>query len=526
MRTRPIPPLLTWTAGALAFFLLATANSGGYRYGASDQAYYIPAIREAMTPALFPRDDALLDAQSQVILWDGLVAGITGWTGLPLASVFFALYAAGVLTLYAAGVLVARAVGLSTWATAALLAMLTLRHRIAKTGVNTLEGYLHPRMIAYAFGMLAVAALLRRRPGWAIAALAATAAVHPTTAVWFGMMLGTAAFVAWPRWRVPLAAVAAAGAVAAVWATAVGPLADRAVVMDAEWLSALSTKDYLFPHEWPAYAWFFNFLPAAVVAVALWRMRALSPELRGLLTGALVLTAFFLTTLPLVTMRYALAVQLQIPRVFWLVELMALVVIALSLSGARGRVAWRGGTARAFGIAKVVALVLVAVSAVRGAVIVFVEKEGDLVEIGLPEGDWTDAMRWLRTQPLEVHVLADPGHAWRYGTSVRVAAERDVFLEDVKDAAIAMYDRDVAVRVAERRLLTHDLASRTPDELRDLARRYGLHYLVTTERLALPLAYENATFRIYALGNSELRTPNFELRTPNFELRTPNFELP
>jgi hypothetical protein len=66
------------------------------------------------------------------------------------------------------------------------------------------------------------------------------------------------------------------------------------------------------------------------------------------------------------------------------------------------------------------------------------------------------------------------------------------------------------VRVVERRLLTHDLASQTPDQLRDLARRYGLHYLVTTEHLALPLAYENATFRVYGLGNAELRTPNFE----------------
>ena len=30
-------------------------------------------------------------------------------------------------------------------------------------------------------------------------------------------------------------------------------------------LSAIGSKDYLFPHEWPAYAWIFNLLPAAVV---------------------------------------------------------------------------------------------------------------------------------------------------------------------------------------------------------------------------------------------------------------------
>ena len=56
-----------------------------------------------------------------------------------------------------------------------------------------------------------------------------------------------------------------------------------------------------------------------------------------------------------------------------------------------------------------------------------------------PASDWDDALRWIRTQPIDAHVLAEPGHAWKYGTSVRVAAERDVFLEEVKDSAVAIY---------------------------------------------------------------------------------------
>ncbi|HEX6324225.1 MAG TPA: hypothetical protein VFZ36_10910, partial [Vicinamibacterales bacterium] len=376
------------------------------------------------------------------------------------------------------------------WGTVAFLAMLTLRHRIAKTGVNTLEGYLHPRMIAFALGVFATAAFLKTRPWWAAIALAAAAAVHPTTAVWFAMLLGAAAFVAWPRWRVPLAALAAAGTAAAVWAIAAGPLADRAVVMDAAWLSAIATKDYLFPHEWPAYAWFFNLLPAVIVAAALWRTRDLSPELRGLLAGALALTAFFLVTLPFVAMRYALAVQMQIPRVFWLVELTAFIVLCVWLT--RWRAPARG--------AAIVAGVLVAASIARGATIVFVEKDARLVTIDLPRTDWMQAMAWLRAQPVDVHVLADPGHAWRYESSVRVAAERDVFHEDVKDAALAMYDRGVAMRVVDRRALTSDFAAKPVADLLALARAFDLDYLVTDQRLDLPLVYENATFRVYALG--------------------------
>jgi hypothetical protein len=313
--------------------------------------------------------------------------------------------------------------------------------------------------------------------------------VHPTTGVWFAMLLGAAAFVAWPRWRLPLAALAVAGAAATIWAIAAGPLADRAVVMDVAWLSAIATKDYLFPHEWPAYAWFFNFLPAVIVAAALWRTRDLSPELRGLLAGALALTAFFLLTLPFVAMRYALAVQMQIPRVFWLVELVAFVVLCVWLR--RWRAPARG--------AALVAGVLMVASLARGATIVLVEKDSRLVTIDLPRTDWTEAMAWLRAQPVGVHVLADPGHAWRYESSVRVAAERDVFHEDVKDAALAMYDRGVAMRVVERRALTSDFASKQVAELLRLAGTFDLDYLVTDQRLDLPLAYENATFRVYGL---------------------------
>ena len=483
--------------------MLATANSGGYRYGASDQAFYIPAIRKAMDASLFPRDAWLLDAQGHVILWDGLVAGLASISQLPLPWVFLLLYTAGVLLLCTGAALVARAVGMSGWATVAFLAMLTLRHRIAKTGVNTLEGYLHPRMIAFAFGVIALAAFLKRRPAWAVAAAAAAGAVHPTTGVWFAMLLGVAAMVAWPRWRMPLLAAAVSGSAAVAWAIAAGPLAPRAVVMDATWLSAIATKDYLFPTEWPAYAWIFNMLPAAICAWALWRMRGLGAEVRGLLTGALVLTAVFLATLPFVAMKIALAVQMQIPRVFWLVELMALVVIALVVTRARVRVA---AAAAAF---------FVVVSLARGLTVVIAEAEGRLLQVNLPANEWHDAMRWLRAQRTDAHVLADPGHAWRYDSSVRVAAERDVFHEDVKDAALAMYDRDVAVRVVERRALTNDFASKSVAELLTLAQAWDLDFVVTDQRLELPLAYENLRFRVY-----ELRTSPGALRTSNPELRT------
>ena len=162
------------------------------------------------------------------------------------------------LALLAAGI-AAIGTGLyrSRWAVAALLAACTLRHAIAKSGTNSLEGYFHPRQLAFAFGVIAVAAFLRGRLAFAALALAAAGSLHPTTTLWFAIWLSVAAIAtARARWPVPIAI--AVVAIVAWWTFTFGPLAGRLTLMDAEWLEALSEKDYLFPLRWPLSAWIAN----------------------------------------------------------------------------------------------------------------------------------------------------------------------------------------------------------------------------------------------------------------------------
>src|SRR4029079_9756749 len=206
----------------------------------------------------------------------------------------------------------------------------------------------------------------------------------------------------------------------------------------------------------------------------------------ALIWGATALVAVFLLTLPLIVARLAFPVQLQISRVFWLVDVLGTIYVLSLLVNAR--------------TAKAVAIALMAVSVSRGAYIMLVERpDRALFSMHLAESPWEDAMRWLSRQTVNTHVLADPGHSWKYGTSVRVSATRDVFLEDVKDSAIAIYSRDVAQRVVERAAAIGDFTAMTADRARELAMKYDLNYLVTEGRLDLPVAYENSQFRIYAL---------------------------
>jgi hypothetical protein len=104
-------------------------------------------------------------------------------------------------------------------------------------------------------------------------------------------------------------------------------------------------------------------------------------------------------------------------------------------------------------------------------------------------------------------VLADPGHAWKHGTSVRASGRHDVFHEEVKDAALAIYSRDVALRVLERTAAIGDFGALTPERARHLAQQYDLDYLVTDADLPLPLAYRNARFKVYVLGDARENRP-------------------
>lgn len=485
-------PLL-YAAVLAAFVPLSTANSAGYRYGASDLAFYGPAVMQALEPDLFPRDRPLIEAQARLTLMDESVAALARVTTTDLPTLFLLLYIGTLILLATAGAAIATGLYRSPWTGAALLAALTLDHAIARSGTNTLEPYFHPRQLAFALGVLAVAAFLRGKLPAVLAAIGGAALLHPTTALWFAIWLGVAGLMEEPQWRRAFAALGAAAAVAAAWAFAAGPLAGRLVFMDREWLAAIATKDYLFPFGWPPEAWVLNLSYLPIVWLVYRRRRAaglLRPRERGIVLGALALSAVFLVAAALTVTRLALAVQLQTARVFWMLDFLAVVYAVWALAEAGGAPVRR---------ARLVALVLLTISAARGAYVMLIEfPERPLFEVRVP-GDWGRVSEWAQRTPRDSHWLADPAHAARYGTSLRMAARRDVLVEATKDTAIGMYDRAVALRTRDRLRDVGDFTALTAADTRRLAARYNLDYVVTEQELALPLAYRAGAMRVYEL---------------------------
>jgi hypothetical protein len=476
------------------FLLLCTLNSAGYRYGASDLAFYVPAALLRINPSLFPRDSALIESQARLTTIDEALAVLARVTGASLPTLFAVLYCVTLALLAAALWQIGSHFYRRRGATAALVAALTLRHAISRSGTNTLEGYFHPRQLAFALGALAIGALLRERPTIAAALVLMAAGLHPTTALWFAIWIAVAMAVNHRRARAPVAVAAGLAALAGVWMVTAGPLAGRLAAMDADWLATLATKDYLFPLSWPIYVWVTN-LAYAPIIVAIYRARRaaglLIPGETGVVAGCLSLMLVFMAILPFNAARVALAVQLQSPRTFWMLDFLATIYVVWALAEGASGMERR---------ARITAAAIVLASVARGCYIMLVRfPERPVAEVGIADTDWGRAMAWARATPASSSWIADPLHAIKYGTSLRVAGERDVFVEAIKDAAIGMYDRSVAIRTRDRLAALPDFAALTRDQAGTLAAQYGLDYLITEQRLDLPLAFQSGVLRVYRL---------------------------
>ena len=488
-------------AGRLAmltasFLLLGLLNSGGYRYGGSDQAFYVPAILRQIDPQLFPRDRVLLGAQDELMVIDEVIGAVSNATGLGLPLLLFGAYVATLAALALAGYGFGRQLLGTRAGAAALVLAMSIRHRVPKTGVNTLEYVFHPRLLAFAVGLVSLTALLRGRTWVALALAAAAGLLHPTTGLWFLVAAGAGSFAAERGARPVLLGLGAAASAAVLALAARGGLGGRLVVMDAEWLAILASKDYLFPTDWTLDTWLMHLLYVAVIGGTFWMRRRLAVARHNeaaLVAGLAALVALVLLTLPFVHARVALAVQLQVTRAMWVLDVVAVAYVVWWLVEAS-----RGGgpiEARRWAVALVAVLALA-----RGAFVMFVERAGyPVLQVTLPENEWQHAMAWLASQPRGAHVLTHPGHAWRFGSSVRVAAARDVYLEETKDAALAMYSREIAMRVLHRTTDLGDFDRLTAAHALALAKRYDLDFLVSETTLDLPLAYSNSRFRIYRL---------------------------
>ena len=281
-----------------------------------------------------------------------------------------------------------------------------------------------------------------------------------------------------------------------------GAFREQLAVMSPLWTTLLESKDYLLASQWPMMTWFANLGLAGVIAAAYDYRRSLgltTGREDGLVAGCLGLLVLFLLSVPFASVGIALVVQLQLGRIFWLLDVVAIAYAVWFVVERPGPTA--AAPARLH-LRRLAVAVIVLASLVRGSYVMLVERSDHaLVEIDLPASQWKDVMQWAGERPVGTNFLVDPGHAWRYGSSVRAASGRDVYLESVKDIGIAIYSRAMAARVSSRIADLGEFAALEPAHARWLAERHDLDYLITEHDIALPLVHREGRFAVYDLRN-------------------------
>jgi len=176
------------TAGALLVH--------GYHLGIEDQSIYLPGIEKNLDPALFAKDSALFLPQTRSTFLIQLVATSVRITGVTLEAAVFAWHVLSLFLLLAAARRLACRCFASPearWGSVALLAaVLTLP--VAGTSIYIADQYLHPRTLATASILFALAAVLDRRWFRALCCITLAALVHIQMA-FYGALLGL--FLGW-----------------------------------------------------------------------------------------------------------------------------------------------------------------------------------------------------------------------------------------------------------------------------------------------------------------------------------------
>src|ERR1035437_6269127 len=167
----------------MLFTILGVAVMG-YHPGIEDDGVYLTAVKCKLNPALYPHDSAFFRFQMQASFFDNWVAEFVRWTGIPLAyTELLWQFASIALIVYGCWTIACKLFpeARAQWAGVAMVtAMFTLP--VSGTGLYMVDQHLHPRTMATAFILLAVARILANRKAQAALLLLLAFVLHPIMA--------------------------------------------------------------------------------------------------------------------------------------------------------------------------------------------------------------------------------------------------------------------------------------------------------------------------------------------------------
>ncbi len=233
----------------------------GYHLGVDDSEIYVPAIKRAADPALYPFGAEFFQSHARLSWFPNLVGGSARAAHVPADWAIFGWHVFGVFLLLAAGWSLASACfqrAPARWAGVGLLAV-AFSVPAAGTALVIMDPYLTARSLSTPAALFAVAAYLSNRPLRAVGWLVFAAAVHPQMALVAGGFMIVGAAVRYSRAAAPKPAFAAFSLIPLLFDfhPSTGPARE-----------ALLSRTYFFVTNWAWYEWVGVVVPLALLAWA------------------------------------------------------------------------------------------------------------------------------------------------------------------------------------------------------------------------------------------------------------------
>jgi Domain of unknown function (DUF6798) len=486
VQTRPrIAELGTPTLRDLGLLLLISVVAvqvHGYHPGIEDAEIYLPAVKKALNPALYPHNAQFFESHARMTFYPRLIAWSIRASHLPvdwamllwhLASIFLLLLACWHL-----GRLVFRT-PLARWGGVALVAAL-LTLPVAGSALYLMDEYMNPRSLSTPAMLFMIAHSLERRFVRVALWAAFIALIHPLMFVFGASYI---LVLLWAEHR-QLAAQPDRQATL-VAAMMMFPFGLFPPVSDA-YREAFHGKPYFFLLQWHWYEWLGIFAP--LLLLGWFRSIARKQELRRLqrMCSALVLYGLIFLAIGLlitVPARFLNLVELQPMRAFHLLYvLLALFAGGLLAEFVLQRHVWRW---------MALFLPLCGVMAYTQWQLFPATPHVEWPGAG-PRNDWIAAFQWIKQNtPADAYFALDPDYMALRGEDqhgFRAIAERSRLADNVKDRGVVIMFPAMAPAWLEQVRAQQPWQSFQPSDFRRLDRSYGVDWVVVENPAAPGLA--------------------------------------
>ena len=485
----------------LAGILLVSAAAlaaNGYHLGVDDSAIYVPGIKMAADPSLFPAGSAFFVPHATFTLFPQLIALSARLLRAPIDWAIFAWYVISLIFLFSAGWALlgacfqgqrARWAGLCTLAVA-------LATPVAGTALILVDPYLTSRSLSTPATLFAIAAFAQNRTRAALLWMLAAIALHPQMGLYGIAALGLMAFAA--RQTQPLSAEAAVAA-------AFAPFTFSFDLNPAEgvYREILQTRPYFFVWNWHWY----EMMGAIAPLILLWlfsriRSARVTPSFticsRALVLfgGVFSIAGIVLSSSP----NLESMARLQPMRCFHLIY----VVMFLFLGGLLGEFVLRQSIWRWAACFAPIFAMTWALQASEFPSSPHIEIPGMSYRYG-----WVPALLWIRDNTPKQAVFAmDPDYFTSAGVDLhgfRAIAERGALADNRKDSgAVSLFPQlgnqwkhEVMVQEAWRASDYRNYGT--------LMSEYGIQWFIVARQYSAPgwtCPYQNHDFRVCTVARS------------------------